>query len=195
MSATTDRVGDLVAPVATDLGLQVYDIELAGGVLRVLLDCPGGVDVDALSEATRRISRALDDAEVMAGSYTLEVSSPGLERRLRTPDHFAGAVGELVKIKLGRHVEGERRVEGTLTAADTDALTVTDADGDVHRVPVADVESARTRFEWGPAPKPGKGGRAAAEQSAGRSAGRAAHDPSSGAPGRRTTEQENEAKR
>jgi ribosome maturation factor RimP len=149
--ATTERVRPVVEPILDDLGLRIYDIELAGGVLRILADREGGVGIDDLSTATRLISRALDDTEVIAGSYTLEVSSPGLERPLRTPAHFAGAAGTEVSIKTVPDFEGDRRIAGVLTAADETAITVRSSDGEEHRIPLQAIQKARTVFEWGPA--------------------------------------------
>ena len=155
MGTTAERLGRLVAPLAQELGLTVYDVEDASGTLRVLLDRPGGIDVDALSTATRRISAAMDADGGFAGVGALEVSSPGLERRLRTPEHFAGVVGERVKVKLRPGVDGDRRVDGELTAADGTTITVVPDDGDPRTLALQDVTSAHTQFVWGPAPKPG----------------------------------------
>ncbi|MCZ7629925.1 MAG: ribosome maturation factor RimP [Microthrixaceae bacterium] len=124
MSATTERVGALVAPVLERMSLRLYDVDAPGPTLRVMVDRDGGVDIDTLAEATREISRLLDDSEPVAGSYTLEVSSPGLERPLRTPQHFEGAVGEQVRIKLLAGTQGDRRCEGTLVSVAVDAITV-----------------------------------------------------------------------
>lgn len=156
MTATADRLASLVAPVAEDLALTVYDVEDASGTLRVLLDAEGGVDVDTLAAAARSISRAMDADGSFASTVTLEVSSPGLERRLRTSEHMAAAVGERVKVKLRPGVVGDRRVEGVLSAADGSTVTVTPDDGEPRTVPFDDITSARTVFEWGPAPRPGK---------------------------------------
>lgn len=155
MSATTERVSSLVAPIAAELELDVYDVELTGGAVRILLQRPGGIGLDEIAEATRRISRALDEADPVGGSYTLEVSSPGLERNLRTPEHYRVAVGEQVTVKTRPGTEGDRRIDGTLAAVDADAVTLALPDGTSRRVPLADVQRARTRFEWAPAPKPG----------------------------------------
>jgi ribosome maturation factor RimP len=169
MSTTPDRVGEFVAPLAAELELRVYDIEFSGGILRVLLDTARdstaqdhGVDVDRLTEATRRISRWLDEREeagepVTSGPYALEVSSPGLERTLRTPEHFAGAVGESVRIKLKAGIAGERRIDGELVAANATTITVQADGGSERTVEQSDVERARTQFKWGPGPKPGSG--------------------------------------
>jgi ribosome maturation factor RimP len=90
------------------------------------------------------VSRALDDADPIGHRYTLEVTSPGLERSLRTPEQFARAVGEVVRVKTRSDVEGERRVEGVLSAADTDGITVAERTLGYH-----EIERARTVFEWG----------------------------------------------
>ena len=157
MTATTDRLGRLVAPVAEELGLTVYDIEDANGTLRVLLERSGGIDIDTLSDASRRISRSMDEDGSFASTSALEVSSPGLERRLRTAEHLAGAVGERIKVKLHPGVAGDRRIEGVLTASDATTFTIMPDGADALTVPIDAVDSARTVFVWAPTPKPGKG--------------------------------------
>lgn len=154
-----DRVQQLVVPILDDLGLELYDLEQAGGVVRVLVDSPDGVGLDAITRTTRLLSRALDDDDSITGSYTLEVSSPGLERPLRTPAHFERAVGSLVTVKTTSAHAGERRITGTLTSADDDGLVVVDDEGVEHRVAHAHVEKARTVFVWGPSPKQAQKGR------------------------------------
>lgn len=171
MTTTADRLARLVAPVAEMLGLSVYDVEDSNGTLRVLLDRSGGVDVDTLSDASRRISRSMDEDGAFASTSVLEVSSPGLERRLRTTSHFAGAVGERVKLKLRPGVDGDRRLDGTLTAADDDTVTIVVDGSAATTVAVSDITSARTVFEWQASPKPGKGRRPPTSASVGGSAG------------------------
>jgi ribosome maturation factor RimP len=162
----TDRVTTIRAeltPIVEGLGLSVYDVTLTGGdrpTLAVLVDRPGerGVDLEELETATRTVSAALDAMDPVHGRYLLEVSSPGLERPLRTPDHYAGAIGEVVTCKT-RDADGHTsRLRGILAAADTDAITITTDAGDL-TVALDAVDAARTVFEWGPAPKPGKGSR------------------------------------
>lgn len=147
MSATTERVASLVAPVLERMSLRLYDVDQPGPTLRVMVDRDGGVDIDTLAEVTREISRLLDSQEPVAGSYTLEVSSPGLERPLRTPAHFEGAVGEQVKVKLFPGRDGDRRCEGTLVAASGDSFTVESAEGS-RTIGLADVAKAHTVFDW-----------------------------------------------
>ena len=159
----TDRVTALRAeltPIVESLGLSVYDVTLTGGgdrpTLAVLVDRPGGVDLDAIETATRTVSAALDAMDPIQGRYLLEVSSPGLERPLRTSEHFAGALGEVVTLKA-RDADGRmQRLRGVLAAAGDSSLMITTEAGD-RTVALDAVEAARTVFEWGPAPKPGKG--------------------------------------
>jgi ribosome maturation factor RimP len=147
--STADRVREIVAPLVAAADLELYDLDLGGGILQVLVDRPGGADIDVISRLARTISRALDEHDPIDGGYSLEVGSPGLERPLRTPQHFARAVGESVKVKTRPGTDGERRVAGTIEAADDRSITVRDAEGVEHRVAIDDIERARTVFEWG----------------------------------------------
>jgi ribosome maturation factor RimP len=144
-------VADAVEPVVRDLGLELYDVEVAGSgrakVVRVLVDRDGGIDLDTVGRAAECISPVLDDermSRVLPGPYALEVSSPGLERPLRRPDHFRRAVGSTVSVKT----DG-RRVRGVLTSADDDAFVIVRDDATEERVPYADAAQVRTVFEWG----------------------------------------------
>ena len=139
----------LVEPALTAKGFDVFDVELGGGRLVVTVTRPGGIDLEALTEANHIVSDLLDEHDpIPVDHYLLEVSSPGLERSLRTPAHFAGALGETVSIKLKPHVEGERRHEGLLEAADDAGVSVGG-----RTFSYAEIEKARTVFVWGPTPK------------------------------------------
>ena len=154
--AIPDRVAATVAPLVAPLGLALYDVEIAGGVLRITVESESGegVTLDTVAEATKKISRTFDEDDPMPGGYTLEVSSPGLERKLRKPAHFEGAVGEEITVKLGPHVEGPRRLQGELLSAAEATIVIETNDG-AHEVALADITKAKTVFEWGPTPKPG----------------------------------------
>jgi ribosome maturation factor RimP len=163
--SVTERVRDLVLPLLGDRHLDLYDVEMQGPVLRVVVDSPPGsgegVDLDVLADATRAVSRALDEADPIAGRYTLEVTSPGLERTLRRPEHFERAVGETVKIRTVAGLSDERRVEGRLVSADGSGIVVEtgvadDGTAADQRLGYHDIERARTVFEWGPATPPSK---------------------------------------
>jgi ribosome maturation factor RimP len=148
---------DLDTPLRTllsPLGLDLYDVEMAAGTLNVVVDRPGGVDLDTLAAANGAISRWLDEADPIAGRYTLDVSSPGLERKLRTPAHFRGAVGTVVTLRERRDDQPTRRLEGTLVAADEHSATIDDREVGQVVVELDQVERARTVFEWGATAKP-----------------------------------------
>jgi ribosome maturation factor RimP len=157
------RLHDLVAPLLADLGIEIYDLEYVGGTLRITVDRPGGIDLEAIALATRVVSRELDHSDPLPGHYTLEVSSPGLERSLRTPEHFRRALGSTVALRTHPHVEGERRAQGILREVDDDGIIVFVTDGlepGERRLAFDEVERARTVFTWGPTPKPGSTSRA-----------------------------------
>jgi ribosome maturation factor RimP len=156
MPTVAERVADAVAPVVADLGLLLHDVEHAGTSIRVVVDKDGGLDVDSLTAATRAVSRLLDELDPIDGTYTLEVSSPGLERPLRTPAHFARAVGSEVHVKTVPGTGGDRRLEGRVAAADDDTVTISLPDGSARTLRYEEIERARTTFAWGPGPKPGK---------------------------------------
>lgn len=162
-STVTDKIVALVTPILSDLHLDLYDLEFNGGVLKITVDTPpgsdGGVTLEQLSLVTRLVGRDFDHHDPIPGHYTLEVSSPGLERTLRRPDHFRRAIGETVSVKT-REDQGEiRRVRGQLTGADELAITLgpatDDASGESRRIAYDDIVQARTVFEWGAAAKPG----------------------------------------
>ena len=152
--STVDRVQEIVLPLIAAAELDLYDLELEGGILQALVHKPGGADIDVIARLARSISHALDEHDPIPGNYALEVGSPGLERRLRTPAHFAGAVGSNVKIKTKPDTEGDRRLEGVVASADDTSVTLHDPDGEPRTVRIDDIERARTTFEWGPTPKP-----------------------------------------
>jgi ribosome maturation factor RimP len=152
-----DELQEAVAPVVESLGLELVELNFNRGLLRVTVDRSGGVDLDTIALATREVSNALDrDDVVPGGRYTLEVSSPGLERPLKSPAQFERAVGEQVVVRTLAQSGLERRLRGTLAAAEADAIVLSGSDlpdGSV-RIAYADIERARTVFEWGPPPKP-----------------------------------------
>ena len=164
-STLVDRVTKLVSPIVSDLKLDLYDVEMRSGTLRVTIDTlPGtghGVDLDALALASRLIGKELDAADPLPGRYTLEVTSPGLERSLRTPAHFQREIGSTVAIRLRDVVNNERRFQGVLAAADDRGITVAVTEppasaGEQRTLSYDHIDRARTVFEWVATPKPGK---------------------------------------
>lgn len=133
------------------LGLQLDDVELRAGVLRVTVDRPGGgLDLDRLAELSKVLSALLDEHDELApaGRYELEVSSPGLERRLRRPEQFRRALGTRVSVRTEAGTEGNRRLEGVLAGADERGIALRLDDGSERSLDYAAVERARTVFDW-----------------------------------------------
>jgi ribosome maturation factor RimP len=158
MTGSTTDLADALTPVLESRGLDLVDVELHGAQLTVFVDREGGIGLDELGDATRDVSAALDDIDPLPGRYTLSVSSPGLERRLRTPAHFARAVGETVTIRIDAGTADVRRITGTLEGADESGCTVSGPElpeGGM-RIAYDQIERARTVFEWGPQPRRAK---------------------------------------
>ena len=153
-----ERVRQVVEPSLAAEGFEVVDVERQGGVLRITVDLlagPGGIDLDAVSTATRVINDLLDSHDLIEERTTLEVSSPGIERPLRTPEHFRRFVGTTVAVKTRPGTDGDRRVEGLLESADQEGVVVAG-----RALAYDDIERARTVFVW-PAAGPKGGGRKA----------------------------------
>ena len=129
------------------MGYELADLELKlgarDGIVRVFIDRhPEGIDLEDCEAVSRQVSSVLDVEDPIPGHYTLEVSSPGLDRKLTKPDHFQRFMGEEVKVKLRFPLEGRRNFRGVLTSADTKAIAV-EVDGVLHELPTATIESAR----------------------------------------------------
>jgi len=147
-------VVELIRPVVESAGLELWEVtyrkEAGRMVLRVMVDRDGGIDLGTISETSERLSRRLDLEDFGPRGYALEVSSPGLERPLRTPRHFERSVGQQVKVRTVEPIAGSRTHEGALVSADAEAIVIAAAGGEL-RVAYGDIASARTVFHWGPA--------------------------------------------
>jgi ribosome maturation factor RimP len=174
---TSDDVERVAAPLLKAAGLDLVDVETRSGNIVVTVDREGGIDLDTLASVSRAISAAIDRAGVGPSSrYELEVSSPGLERRLRRPEHFRRFVGHQISVRTLPGVDGERRCEGELSSADDNGIVVTApglADGR-RRLAYGDIERAHTVFDW-------KAALASTAAPTARSERRAATKPSSAA--------------
>lgn len=150
--SVVDEVRDLADSVARRRSLRLWDIEVGGQpgrqIVRVLVDADDGIDLDTVAEVAEEISRALDLKDPIQGRYTLEVSSPGIERTLRTPEHFRLSVGDKVTVKTREVMVGNsHRVDGTIAEATPGEVKLSLDEGEVI-LPYDAIKSARTVFEW-----------------------------------------------
>jgi ribosome maturation factor RimP len=147
-----EEVKDLAEAVARRRSLRLWDVEMGGrpgqSVVRVFVDGDEGVDLDTVAEVSEELSRGLDLKDPITGRYTLEVSTPGLERNLKSPEHFKLCVGReaVVKTRTPLVPEGNR-IEGKIASAD-DGSVVLDVGGNKVPVPYDSIKTARTVFEW-----------------------------------------------
>lgn len=149
-TANAEYLRALVETALAERDLELFDLQMGGGTVRVLVDREGGVDLEEVTAATQALTRVLDESDPLPGRYTLEVSSPGIERPLRLPVHFQRAVGEVVRIRTNPDVEGDRRVEGEIVSADDRGveIAVTGEAETTQFVAYGDIERARTVFDW-----------------------------------------------
>jgi ribosome maturation factor RimP len=140
-----DTLAALVQPLVEGLGYELWELEYSpgrgNGLLRLYIDAEAGITLEDCERVSRAVSERLDAEDPIPGQYTLEVSSPGLERPLRTPGQFARYVGETVQVELAQASEGRRRFKGTLTAADAATIEV-EVDGRRWTLPVAGIRRA-----------------------------------------------------
>ena len=142
MAKVTDTVAELARPYVEQAGCTLWDVEYikeAGEwFLRVYLDKEGGVSIDDCEAVSRPLSDALDEADPIAGSYTFEVSSAGLDRPLRRPEHFAQCMGQQVDVRLYRPVDGRKEYTVVLSGYEDGDVTV-----DGRRFPKGEVALVR----------------------------------------------------
>lgn len=144
--ATSDELIQLLEPVIERQGYELADLELKvgsrDGVLRIFIDKPGGVGLEDCELISRQVSALLDVEDPIPGRYSLEVSSPGLDRKLTKPVHFQRFVGEEVKVETRFPVLGRRRFRGVLQAADEKSIVVV-VDREPYELQIDGIETAR----------------------------------------------------
>ena len=125
---TAGAVWELAAPIAEKLGLSIWDVrfqkEGAAWYLRIIIDKEGGVSIDDCVDMHHAIDAPLDELDPIEQSYTLQVSSPGIERELVRDEHFAGDIGAGVKIKLHAAVDGSKELSGILKDYEDGVITL-----------------------------------------------------------------------
>jgi len=144
-----EQLIELLEPLVRHLGYELWELEFTGrnGVLRIYIDAPDGIDVDDCETVSRAVSDRLDEADPIPGEYTLEVSSPGLDRVLRRPDHFQRFIGQQASVEMKQLVNGRRRFVGKLLHASDTNIQLEMDDGQVDLV-IANIHKARLMPEW-----------------------------------------------
>ena len=140
-----DRISEVVSPILWALGLELVDVVCVGqgarSVVRVYIDKPGGITVEDCGRAHLAISPALDVADPFPHTYTLEVSSPGLDRAFRRVQDYRRAVGKEVSVKLKQPIDGQWRVVGLLTEVSEQGVTVVVSDARPERTVILEFDS------------------------------------------------------
>jgi ribosome maturation factor RimP len=142
-----ETLTELLQPVVEGLGYELWELEYLPGrgnaLLRVYIDTASeqGVTVDDCEKVSRAVSEVLDTADPLPGNYTLEVSSPGIDRPLRTARHFAPYEGETVFVEMAHLIDERRRFKGRLVAAGGDTIEV-EVEGRRHVLPIAGIRKA-----------------------------------------------------
>jgi ribosome maturation factor RimP len=141
-----DTLLELLAPEVEALGYELVELDApaagGSGTLRLYIDSDSGISLEDCERVSHRVSGLLDVEDPIPGHYVLEVSSPGLDRPLRTEEHFRSQAGKLVKIVLGSGRPGRRRYKGTIVQADGGMLEI-EVDGERVSLSLSDIESAR----------------------------------------------------
>lgn len=162
-SEIIQRIWAQVEPIAAGDGLEVVDIEFQregrGTTLRVYLDQAGGggIDLESLTRFSRQAGDVLDVYDVIPGPYNLEVSSPGVNRRLRVPDQFRRYIGQRIRVRATEPIAGRRTISGTLRTVEPDGVVVMD-DGREDFIPFDVIAQANHEYDFGSKRNPPKGG-------------------------------------
>lgn len=149
-----EEVRDLAEAVTRRRALTLWDVQVSGqpgrSIVRVYVTSDnGGIDLETVADVSEEISRGLDLRDPIPGSYTLEVSSPGLERNLRTIEHFERSIGDAVTVKTKEPlVANSHRIDGVIAKVEGETIQLKVDDADV-TVPFAQIKTARTVFDWG----------------------------------------------
>ncbi len=150
MAKAAEQIRELIAPTVEALGVDLWGVEyLSQGkhsVLRIYIDCAiRGVDVDDCERVSRQVSALLDVEDPISGEYVLEVSSPGLDRPLFTPDQYRSYLGSEIRLQMRMPVNGRRKFQGVIREVGEELL-ILDCQDDVAELPLTQIEKARLSF-------------------------------------------------
>ncbi len=135
MSKISDIVTKIAQPIIAENGCELWDVEYVREAgqwyLRVYIDKPEGICIDDCEKISRALDPVLDEKDPIADSYIFEVSSAGLERSLKKPEHFARFIGETLEVKLYTQYEGSKVYSGALKSFENGAVTIAQGDGEI----------------------------------------------------------------
>ncbi len=146
------QVWELATPLVADEGLEIFDIEfrregMGGWVLRLYLDKEGGPKLDDLTRVSRQLGDLLDVHNVPQRAYTLEVSSPGVNRLLKRPEHFSRFLGKKIRVRTRDRIEGRKTFLGLLKEATQDGIVVSQEKAEIY-IPHGMIEKANYEHDW-----------------------------------------------
>ncbi len=136
---------EALEPVASQHDTEIVSVELVGSkkapTIRVYIDCDGGISFDELAAAQEWVNTLMDELDPFPGAYTLEVSSPGIDRPLRTPEHFKRFSGEKVRVVMDKPIEGRAKWTGQLVGYENDRVQI-NVEGEDVFLPYEDIKKA-----------------------------------------------------
>ena len=151
MAQASEKLVAIIEPAVSALGFELLGVEyLPQGrhsMLRIYIDHEEGITVDDCGDVSHQVSAVLDVEDPIRGEYTLEVSSPGLDRPLFTLEHYARFAGHLAEVKAHAPVNGRRKFKGRINGVEGDEV-ILDVDGEEFRLAIANIEKAHLIHEW-----------------------------------------------
>ncbi|HJH42571.1 ribosome maturation factor RimP [Rubneribacter badeniensis] len=148
LSGKERQLLDALSPRAEAEGVEIVTVEIVGAkkapTIRVFIDTPGGVGFDELASAQAWINAIMDELDPFPGAYSLEVSSPGIDRPLRTLEHFARFAGQTAVVKTSRPLDGRSSFAGAIVSAEGDEV-VLDVDGEHVAIPFDGIKRAHLK--------------------------------------------------
>lgn len=151
MQRNLTQLWQLLEPVVTGMGYELIEIEYnpssRHGLLRLYIDHEDGIELDDCTDVSYQVSALLDVEDLIPGHYNLEISSPGLDRPLRSVEDYERFTGEIVKIKTGMAIDGRRNFKGRLRGIEGDEVNI-ECDGQQFILPLASIQKARLVPEY-----------------------------------------------
>ena len=149
--AYSRAISEKLTPTVVGLGYELLGIEMlssgGGTLLRCFIDKPDGITVDDCGLVSRQLSDVIEAEQLMRDAYTLEVSSPGVDRPLFTGEQIAAQGGQQIEIRLSNLVAGRRKIEGEVLSVEDEVVRISDAT-DEYEIPVRMIEKAKLVFRW-----------------------------------------------